>query len=192
MNENVLPSAGLFDINAVLQGRNYPEVEVDFYIDEASALTLSRIEKELNRLAILGRTEEHDALEPKGQELRKALASARYVYHLRGVPQKVRQDIYKKAYEKYPREQNFVGVEEENPERDQYYTSLLWQAMTVKIVAPNGAVQVNPSLETIQQFRDYAPLAALNAIDAGIQELSAGVKAGFEAAAQDTDFLSRP
>lgn len=192
MSENVLPSAALFDIGGVLQGRNYPEIDIPFYVDEVTALTLSQVEKELNRLTMLGRTEEHDALEAKSVELKKVLADSRYVYTVRGVPQKVRQDAYKKAFDKYPRVQNFMGIEDENPERDSYYTALLWQAMTVKIVAPNGAVQVAPALETIQQFRDYAPLSAITAIDAGIAELTSGVKAGFEAATQDTDFLSQP
>lgn len=189
---SVLPSASTFDITAVLQGRGYPELEVPFYVDEPSALALSQAEKQLTNLAMLGKTTEHDELEKRVNDLRDALRANRFTYHLRGIPNKVRQDVYRKAFEKYPRQQSFIGIEEDNPERDAYYTTLLWQAMTVKIVAPDGAVQVNPPLEVVQQFRDFAPSAALNAIDAGIQELSNGVKAGFETAAQETDFLSQP
>lgn len=192
MSDNVLPAAGLFDIGAVLAGRGYPEVEVPFFLDESAAIALARAEKQLTTLALLGKTEEHDALDKTVADLRASLRSQQYVYHLRGVPNKTRQDILTKAFEKYPRVKDMFGTEERNDERDLYYTTLLWQAMTVKITAPNGAVQITPSLESIQQFRDFAPTAALDAISAGIQELTTGVKAGFEAAAQETDFLSKP
>lgn len=192
MSDNVLPAAGLFDIGAVLAGRGYPEVEVPFFLDESAAIALARAEKQLTTLALLGKTEEHDALDKTVADLRASLRSQQYVYHLRGVPNKIRQDVRTKAFEKYPIKRNALGIEEESEERDSYFTSLLWQALTVKIVDPNGAVQIHPSLETIQQFRDFAPIAALDAIGQGIQELSQGVKAGFEAAAQDTDFLSQP
>lgn len=190
MSENVLPSAELFDLAAVLQGRSYPECEVTFFLDEAAAIALSRAERQLTKLALLGKTEEHDALDQTVGNLRESLRAQRYTYHLRGIPNKVRQDVRNKAFEKYPVKRNALGIEEDDDDRDNYFTTLLWQAMTVKIVAPGGAVQVAPSLETIQQFRDFAPIATLDAVSQGIQELSQGVKAGFEAAAQDTDFLS--
>lgn len=186
------PNVALFDIAEALTGRGYPEVEVHFFIDEASAISLGRAEKQLTQLALLGKTEEHDALEKTVEDLKASLRSQRYTYHLRGIPNKIRQDALAKAFEKYPRKRNALGIEEEDDERDNYYTTLLWQAMTVKIVAPTGAVQVNPPLETIQQIRDFAPVAALDQISQGIQELSNGVRSGFEAAAQDTDFLSKP
>lgn len=192
VSDSVLPSASTFDLAAALLGRGYPEIEVPFFLDEAAALELARAERELTRLALLGRTDEHDALEKTVDQLRAALRSQQYTYHLKGIPNKTRRDILAKAFEKYPRQKNLLGMEEDNDDRDGYFTSLLWQAMTVKITAPDGAVQVNPSLEAIEQFRDFAPTATLDAIGAGIQELTTGVKAGFEAAVQETDFLSQP
>src|SRR4051812_11077092 len=107
VSDSVLPSAKVFDITAVLQGRSYPELEVPFYVDEPSALALSRAEKQLTNLALLGKTEEHDELEKKVEALKEALRTNRFTYHLRGIPNKVRQDVYKKAFEKYPRQQTF-------------------------------------------------------------------------------------
>ena len=182
----------MFDIGAALEGRGYPEVEIQFFLDEAAAMALARAEKQLTQLALLGKTEEHDALDKTVSELRDKLRSQQYTYHLRGIPNKVRQDALTKAFEKFPRKRNALGIEEEDDERDNYFTTLLWQLMTVKIVDPNGAVQINPSLETIQQIRDLAPVAALDKIAQGIQELTTGVRSGFEAALQETDFLSKP
>lgn len=191
---DVTPSISTFDISAVLMGRGYPESEVPFYLDEATAVEVHRAELKLSHLGRLMKDDEYAEQEKVLAALTEKLRSQRYVYHLRGVPNKVRQDVLKQAFAKYPKKPDAFGLPgmDDNDDRDQFYTNLLWHAMTVKIVAPDGNVQVNPSVEVIEQFRGYAPQAALTAIDAAIQELSSGAKAGFEAAAQDPDFLSQP
>lgn len=191
---DVSPSISTFDIAQVLMGRGYPETEVPFYLDEATAVEISRAEKNLTHLGLLQKDTEYAAEEKRLAELKEKLRKDQFTYHLRGVPNKTRQDVLKKAFEKYPKKIDAFGLGgiDENDERDQFYTNLLWQAMTVKIVSPDGQVQVHPTLEVIEQFRDYAPAAALSAIDDAIQELSVGAKAGFEAASRDADFLSQP
>lgn len=189
------PVAEFFDIAAVLDGRSYPEVDVPFYLDESAGLALFQANKRLTELALLGRQEDHDLLEGKIAELKKQLAQTRYVITLRGLPVKMRQDLLSDAFTKYPRTSTGIdaalGIDEPSDERDQYFSTKLMQAMAVKIVAPNGAIQVAPSIETIQKLRDYAPQAALAVINEGMNELTDGVKAGFESAVQDTDFLSQ-
>lgn len=189
------PSISTFDIAQVLMGRGYPETEVPFYIDEWTAVEIARKESKLAELALADDSAGYNALLAEVTELKKALRSQQFTYHLRAVPNKVRQDILKKAFEKYPKKSNpfgMVGDIDENEDRDALYTNLLWEAMTVKIVAPDGNVQVSPSYETIERFRDYAPVAALTKIDNAIQELSSSARSGFESAAKDPDFLSQP
>lgn len=187
-----IPSIRTFDLGAILAGRSFPEIEVPFYLDEVAALKLSRRERLLNQYIALAKTEEADKLQLEIDELKKSIRDSRYVYHLRGISNKARQDLMKKAVEKFPRERDFLGTEVENEERDELFTVLLWHALTAKIEGPDGATQIGLSLEDIENFRALLPHAAVTAIQAGVNELSTGAKAGFEAAVQDTDFLSQP
>lgn len=181
-----------FDLGAVLQGRSYPEAEVPFYLDEASALKLSRLERRIARLELLAMEDDAKAMAEEVEALKQAIRGSQYTYHLRGIPNKVRNDVLKKSLEKYPRERDFLGTELDNDDRDALFATLLWHAMTVKIVDPDGAEQTNLTVDQIQQVRDYLPITAINDIQEGINELTSGAKAGFEAAAQDSDFLSQP
>lgn len=192
MSDSPVPSIKLFDLAAILAGRSYPEVEVPFYLDESAALKLSRRERLFSRYELLGKEDEAKALDAEIEELKKAILDSRYVYHLRGISNKARQDLWKKACEKFPRERDILGGEIENDDRDELYTTLLWHAMTDRIEAPDGAIQARLSLDDVRQFRELLPLPAVAVIQGGVNELSTGAKAGFESAVQDSDFLSQP
>lgn len=188
---DAIPSFETFDIVAVLAGREYPEVAVPFYLDEVSALALSRGEKELTKLELLEKTEEYQILSAKVEALREKLRADKYTWTLRGIPNKVRSDLLDEAYTLFPRVTDNLSVfqtEKPNDARDQWFATHLLHAMTAKIESPTGAVMENPNLGAIQSFRDHAPQAALTVIYEAQSELADGVKAGFEQAAQDTDF----
>lgn len=192
MDNNITPSFSTFDIASVLAGRGYPETTVEFYLDEAAAMALSKAETKLTHLQIARDATGAAEFEKEVDALRAALRSQKYSIVLRGIPNKTRSDLLAKAFEKFPHKKNLLGQEEDSDERDQFYTTLLWQAIIVRIEAPDGNVQVNPDFDSVQALRDYAPDLALMAIGGGIRDLTDGVKAGFEAATQDTDFLSQP
>lgn len=187
------PTPGTFDLVAVLQGRDYPTIDVPFYLDEVSAFALGRAEKEQTRLETLGRAEDAEKVAQTIEDLKERLGAGRYVYHLKGIPQKVKDDIRKVAYEKFPREDadhmaTLLGREKENPERDRFFSVALLQAMTIKIVAPDGREQVAPTLEQVEQFVYYVPQASFEKILAAQGELLDGGKSGFEMLAQESDF----
>lgn len=190
---DALPSFQTFDIVAILQNREFPKEEVPFYLDEAAAFELAKLDKEANRLTILDRGEELAVVEQKIADLTEQVKSSRYVYHLTGVSNKMRRDLMDAAYAKYPKEQDYnslMSSEKPNDERDQWFsTQLLW-LMTEKIVDPNGAEMPRPSIEQIQAIQDLAPQASLTAIYQAQADLTDGARAGFERAAQDTDFSS--
>lgn len=192
MSESILPNVRAFDLGAILQGRSFPELEVPFYLDEAAALKLSRRERLVNRLDLLGKEDEAKEMAEEIESLKQAIKDSRYVYYLRGISNKARQDLLKKATDQFPKERDFLGNVQENDERDELFTALLWHAMSIKIEAPDGSVQLDPSYEQVQSFRELLPTSALSAIQDGINELTMGAKAGFESAVQDSDFLSQP
>lgn len=183
--------AKTFDIRAVLAGRSYPEDEVAVYFDEAAGYDIGKNELEIRKLAMLGRVDEHDALETENNELKAKLADSRYVFSLRGVPRKLVKDIEAKALKKYPIEYNLLNNKPlPSDEREEYRENLVWSAVVTKITDPDGAVFGAPGPETIAQIRDYAPHTALVKISDAIVALTEGAKSGFEKAAQDADFLS--
>lgn len=190
MSDSISPRS--FDLAAVLSGRSYPEVEAPFYLDEVAALKLARRERLLNRLELLRDEEKAKEVAADVAALKQSVRDSRYVCHLRGIPSKLRQDLLKKATEKYPNERDFLGQVQENDDRDELYTNLLWHAMIERIESPDGAVQAGLTLEQVESIRGSLPHSALVAIQEGVSELLSGAKAGFESAVQDSDFLSQP
>ena len=177
-----------FDLTEVLTGRGYPEVEVPVYFDESAAFAIYELRQKVRGLSDedKGFKEANARLE----ELISGLNDQRYVFTLRGVPMQTQKDLFKRAKAQFkPQEKKGEDIADEAAE---LYANLVWAAHIVKITAPNGAVQVSPSVETIELLRAKAPAAAQSAIEAGIQELTVGAKAGFERAAQAVDFLSEP
>lgn len=186
------PASLTFSIVDVLLGREYPTIEVPFFLDEAAAFALSQAEKRLVELPVDGDREE---VEREIDRLKAKVRATRYVYHLKGIPAKVRNDLLDLAFKKFPKETdptNIFGGPKQNDERDEMFGRMLLHAMTEKIVDPNGAVMANLTVEQVEHFRDHAPDAALEAISIAQRELTEGAKGGFESAAQDTDFSSAP
>ena len=179
-----------FDLGLVLAGRSYPRTEVPVYLDEEAGFQIYRADQELQRLANLKKVEEYNALEEKFQALLKQVNDQRYVFHLKGTPRKIRQDIFKKVRADHPEVIDSFGRVVPNPEADEQYALLTWAAHIEKIVAPDGKAMVAPSVENLQQFRELAPDTAIQAVENALSELQTGTKSGFEAAVRESDFLS--
>lgn len=180
-----------FDISAALTGRSYPEDVVAVYLDEAVGYEIYKNEIELRRLSILGKSDEYQELDKETDELKDQIAHSRLEFHIRGLPRKVARDLEKKVTTKYPVQTNPLNGEEIfNQDREEYRNNLVWAAFINRIVDANGAEFVAPGPSTIEEIRNYAPAAALEAIDTAIVQLTQGAKSGFETAAKDADFLS--
>ena len=182
--------AKTFDLQAVLAGRGYPEKVVYVYFDEAAGQEIRDINERLNTLSGLGLTDEYNALEEELNQKMRSLNERRYEVHLKGVPRKVKQDIIKSVLAKFPPKKDAFGREEYDGAVDEELALLTYQSRIVKIVAPDGA-ETLPSEDDIKAILELAPVADIKTIDAAINELdSAGD--GFEQAARNTDFLSKP
>lgn len=179
-----------FDLGEVLAGRGYPTLDVPVYLDEATAFAIHQAKKELDRLQLLGDKDAYAKVEADLFALIEKVNDQKYVFSLKGVPRKVKKDILLKVNAKHPVELDLLGRETPSMDRDELYTELIWSVHVVSITAPSGKKIEAPSVETLNGFRDEAPQAAVEAVQAGIDELSSGSKEGFEAAARNTDFLS--
>lgn len=185
---------GKFNIIDVVKGRSYPTDEIDVFIDEHVAFQASELDAEIVKIAesmdkknldkktVDTLLKKRDGILDQKEKLVEEMGGTRYVFHLTGISEGVRQDIYDKAVEKYPVEYEknknaFTGetdkVELENPERDRYFTSMLWEVSIKKIVAPDGQGQEGISLDDALELRRSLPLASSSAITEAIERMRA-------------------
>lgn len=183
-----------FDLLGAIEGTTYPEVDVPFYFDAESALLISNMNKELQKLAALGRIEQYEALEPVFFEAVEALKDSQFTFTLKSVPRKVKKAWVAKAQAKFPDKQaDALGNVQPNIEGFQYVELLQWQSYLIKITDPTGKVSLGPFPEaTVSKLMDEAPEASLQAVSEAISELDEGVKSGYEVAVRNLDFSSAP
>lgn len=178
-----------FDLGAVIAGIGFPEEVVTVHFDESLGYRINKVEEALRGAEIRQDSEAVEALDAELADLKQAAKDTAYKVTLRGLPESDRKSCDKKAREKYEVEYSFLGQPTPNPDRDDYYNSLLWAKSIVRFEAPNGASSV-PSEEHILAIRENAGRTLIARIAEGINNLIEGTKAGFESAAQDVDFLS--
>jgi len=180
-----------FDLGAVLAGQDYPEKIVDVYFNEALAYEVSKANSELNILSKIG-GKEYEKAEKIFDEMLKKISKFRYVFHLKAIPSSVRKQIEVEVETKCPFKINALGMPEQNKKADELFASLMMEAHIVKIVDPEGAEIIKPSLEVINDLRVNAPLHVIKFLEEEIVEFSNSISKGFEVAAKSADFLSTP
>jgi len=182
---------GKFKILDALKDRAFPAEEVEVFIDEDAAFMATEVEEKIKKLAetmdkakdaksIEELAARHEKLVERLESIVKDMGDTRYVFHIQGIPEGQREDLYEKAVEKYPiqhdSERNpFTGeserTERENPKRDRYFTVMLWQAHIKKIVAPDGSVQEGISFDEASELRRALPLASIGKITESIEKM---------------------
>lgn len=179
------------DLAAVFTGQAFPKDIVVVYLDEVTSYAIHKLNKDSIKAV---RESDHDEAKRIESELKTLIEKAqpsRYEIHLTGVSRQERKLATEETLEKFPTETDMLGREKPNAEANELYANLVWKQHVEKIVAPDGSVLENPTLEDIIIFRNHAPDVALSDIEAGIRELSEGVKDGFETLVQEHDFLSQ-
>lgn len=184
------PDAKTFDLGQFLAGRGYPEKKVDIFLDEEAGLAIAEANAELTRLSGLGKTDEYEALEKRQQELIASLAERKLTVTVRGIPRKMKRDIFAKVEAEHPSKKDAFGREELTVAAMEATDNLLWAAYIVQIETPDGAT-ITPSEKDIVDLRDLAPMADLKAIQQAIAAVDEAGE-GFEIAARNVDFLSKP
>jgi hypothetical protein len=201
---------GTFNIVEVLQGRGYPQSVVDVYLDESAMYDMAVAKEELEKLDLeVGRKTETEANKAKREDIlsniesiSKRILASKYSIHLMGISEGKREDYYRQALKKYPREyqtgnalSGLMGgepnrVEKESPERDALFTDYLWQGCISKIVSPEGDEQSEFAYSTIRSMRETFPLNAIVKINEGIDKLRAAT--ALFSMGTGEDFLAKP
>ena len=184
---------GKFKIIDAVKDRAFPESFLDIYLDEALAFLIAELDEamgevgnSMDRKKALSKKEvdefekRRDEILDRKNELIEQMGGGKYVFHIKGISEGARQDIFDKAIEKFPMkyEKNrnpYTGAMEKEEisdiDRDRYFSDMLWQAHIVKIVAPDGEEQEGISLEEATELRRNLPAASVAKISEGIEKL---------------------
>lgn len=178
-----------FNVADMFTGVAYPKDTVKVYTNEEPAYRLAALNKRIAReIADEG---VRDELSDEAVKLLAEVNKYRYTFHLTGIGEDTLKAIVEKARQAHPSKYGTFGQELPNPEQDEYFNNLLWAVHTEKIEAPNGAVIVAPGDDQMKIIRGNLPRTQQAKIKDAIDAFSTGSAAGFEAAAQEADFLSQ-
>lgn len=184
------PNHETFNIIDALQGVDYPEDSVDVFMSDNLMYLISKANDEL-RLAELRKEEDKvKEIREKLDNLREQASIVKFTFHVRSIPRDQMKAILTKLDNDFPPEKDLMGRDVSNPERDEAFMSRQWAAHIVRIVNPNGAVQVGISEEDAEKLRGHMPQSALEAVQRTMDALYEGAKKGYETSIQDVNFLS--
>lgn len=184
---------GKFNIVDAVKERAYPVDEIEIFIDENVAFKAAELDERINKISesldkkkALSKNDmdkvlkQRDEILSEKEKLVEEMGGSRYVFHIMGISEGQRQDLFDKAMAKYPMKYDkgrnpFTGEAEKNeiedPERDRFFTDLLWQAHIKKIIAPDGSEQDGISIEEATELRRNLPIASTTKITEAVQRI---------------------
>ena len=169
---------GKFSIIDAIRGRSYPKDKIPVYLNEDDAYIASKLDDEIASTEPL--TPEYQELLAKKDEVLQRIGDNKYIFLISGISEGDREKLQDKAAENFPIEYSenknaltgeIVRTEIKSPERDRYFTNLLWLASIKEITAPDGSTQDSLTLEDVFEMRDSLPLAAIGSITESIEKL---------------------
>lgn len=193
---------GTFNILDVIRDNGLPKDVVSIVVDENSAYSAFKLEEQLQELMESEDNvsqSEVDEIRSKISAIVETMNASRHTVHIKGISEGKRSELIELSLEKFPREYRekkgaiasiTEEVEVQSPERDEYFTDLLWKESIEKIVAPDGREQNEITMDFIREFRSAISLPINAKITTSIEKLRIGT-AAFIATA-DEDFLAKP
>lgn len=174
-----------FDLTQALSGRSYPETSVDVYFDEDAAYTAAVLNRERERPGLTLAAAE--VLDGRIEEAAKKFKKSKYVFHLKGVPPRVRKAITTETLKILG---EGGGTAADAYEAEEIRAAKTWAAHIVRIEDPSGAQKIGLTEEDARDLLGNLPDAAIQAVDEEIGELLERASVGIDVALADTDFSS--
>lgn len=168
---------GTFNFLDRLAGRNYPREKVTIFLDEALGY---RVQAKVDELSNEKDADRAEALGDEIGALIEELNSASYTVHLEGISVEEYDATVDSADEQFPleftTEQNPLTFAREkivvpNPEREQYFRTLLWSKYIRSVETSSGEVDDNITQEWVAVFLNRAPVMAQIRLSAAIDAL---------------------
>lgn len=164
--------AELLDLGTVLAEREQPEESITFFLNEKLQYARSVLVEQAKSAKD---PEVASELEGKIGEVDEALAESKYTLTLRGLPQRMREDINSKALAEFPVKPNFMGYDDSAnaKARAEKENLLLLASSIVRLVKEStGAEKTQWTAEEVSAFSDTLSLGVLKQVDKVIKELA--------------------
>jgi hypothetical protein len=184
---------GVFKITDAIKERAFPRATVDIYLDEGLAYLISELDeafqktansmdknKSLNKKEVDEMISRRDEIMAQKEKLIEEMGGTKYTFHLEGISEGKRQDIYDQTLDKFPMKYEktrnpYTGKMEKEEidevERDRYFSDLLWSAHIVKIISPDDEEQDKLTPEEATELRRALPAASSARISEKIERL---------------------
>ena len=179
-------SQGVFNLSEVIKGRGYPTKEATIYLDSDTAFQLAELNDLMN-----GYLDEEELAqnELKTQELAEKLKKSAVTFVMRGVSQKIVEDVIKKTNEKHPPEDGRREATD-NPEWVKYYISALVAQNIVKVIDADDNVDEHVfTTEEMLEMRELVAADSWNVLVETMQKLT--LASGYFEQLTDAGFLPR-
>lgn len=178
-------SKKVFNLSEVIKGRGYPSKDATIYLDADSAFRLSEIDDELNNYV---EDDLREKLEAEAQQLAEKIKESALTFTMRGVSQKIVEDIMKKANEKFP------NREDDNSEDGQlwlrYYISSLIASNLIRVTSADGGVDEHIfTPEEMMEIRETLTQDSWNVLVETMQRLT--LASGYFDQLTDAGFLPK-
>ena len=198
---------GTFKIIELLADRGYPKQNVVIYMNEDAAYQASVINEKLEDIdskMVAGKSNTElekvrDELIAEQEMQMDNIRNSAITIHLVGISEGKREEIYNKSKKKYPIEyeknQDILRgetkiTEKDSPERDSLFTDYIWLEYIDSITDSEGNTEDGLRYDDVRTMRNMLPLAAIAAINQGIEKLR--VSTAVFLANTGEDFLAKP
>lgn len=179
-------SQGVFNLSEVIKGRGFPTKEVTIYLDSEAAFELSELNDQM-----MGYFDESlvEDLEKKAEALVEKIKKSAVTFVMRGVSQKIVEDVIKKVNEKITPPDGRRDFSE-NEEWIKLYIAHLVALNIVKAIDANGNVDERQySAEEMLELRELMSADAWNSIVETMQKLT--LASGYFEQLTDAGFLPK-
>jgi hypothetical protein len=179
-------SQGIFNLSEVVKGRGYPTKDVTIYLDGESAFELAELNDKMNDVYS---DEDLSEMEAKAEVLAEKIKKSAVTFVMRGVSQKIVEDVIKKTNDKYPPE---AGRSEatDNPDWVKYYIASLIALNVVRVIDAEGNVDNHVyTADEMLSIRESISADAWNVLVENMQKLT--LASGYFEQLTDAGFLPK-
>jgi hypothetical protein len=178
-------SKGVFNLSEVIKGRGYPSKDATIYLDADAAFRLSEIDDELNNYLD---EDLREKLEVEATELAEKVKSSALIFTMRGVSQKIVEDIIKKSTEKYPNRDDDQSEDAQLWVR--HYIASLIASNLIRVTTADGSVDEHVfTPEEMLELRETVAQDSWNVLVETMQRLT--LASGYFDQLTDAGFLPR-
>jgi hypothetical protein len=179
-------SQGVFNLSEVIKGRGYPTKEATIYLDADTAFQLAELNDLMSEYVDDEILAENEA---KAEELAEKIKKSAVTFVMRGVSQKIVEDVVKKTNEKYPPQ---AGRREatDDPDWVKYYIAALVAHNIVRAIDADGNIDERIfTAEEMLEMRELLTADSWNVLVENMQKLT--LASGYFEQLTDAGFLPR-